>query len=76
MLRYKTPDGKPLEAESLRGLAEALWHEMLIPEATLDEWMPGSARRAHMWNGSTIRTSSPEDHVRDLIEAGLLTPLD
>jgi hypothetical protein len=66
----------PLEAESLRGLAEALWHEMLVPDPTLEDWMAGSARRANMWNGAIVRTSSPEDHVRDLIEAGLLTPVD
>jgi hypothetical protein len=76
MYRYKTPDGKSLEAESLRGLAEALWHEMLVPEPTLEKWMLGSAKRAMNWNGSIIRTSSPEDHVRDLIEEGLLTPLE
>jgi len=42
----------------------------------LEEWMQGSARRARDWNGAIIRTSSAEDHVRDLIEAGILTPLD
>ena len=76
MLRYKTPDGKPVEADSLRGLAEALWQEMFVPEPTLEEWMQGSARRAKLWNGSAIHTTSPEDHVRDLIAAGLLTPLE
>ena len=76
MLRYKTPDGKPVEAESLRGLAEALRMEMMIPDPDMEEWMLNSAYRAHMWNGSVIRTSSVEDHVRDLIEAGILTPLD
>jgi hypothetical protein len=35
-----------------------------------------SFKRAKMWNGAVIRTSSPEEHVRDLIEAGILTPLD
>jgi hypothetical protein len=75
MLRYKTLDGKALEAEILRGLAEALWQEM-IPDPTLEEWMVGSAKRAKMWNGSVIRTSSPEDHVRDLIDAGLLIPVE
>ena len=75
-MRYKTLNGKTLEAENLRGIAEALWDLMLVPEPTLEEWMAGSAKRAQMWNGSVIRTSSPEEHVRDLIEAGLLTPLE
>jgi hypothetical protein len=75
-MRYKTLNGKTLEADSLRGIAEALWQLMLVPEATLKEWMEGSARRAQVWNGSVIRTSSPEEHVRDLIAAGLLTPLE
>jgi hypothetical protein len=76
MLRYKTPDGKLLEAGSLRRLAEALWQEMMIPEPTLEAWMRGSAQRAKNWNGAIIRTSSPEEHVQDLIEAGILTPPD
>lgn len=75
MYRYTTLNGKTLEAESLQGIAEALWRLMLVPEPTLEEWMLGSAKRAKDWNGSTIRTTSPEDHVRDLIEAELLTPL-
>jgi hypothetical protein len=76
MLKYKTPDGKTLEAESLRGLAEVLRQEMFIPDPTLEEWMIGSARRAKIWCGAVVRTSSPEDHVRDLIEAGLLIPVE
>jgi hypothetical protein len=76
MYRYKTLDGKPLEAESLRGIADALMREMFIPDPTLEAWMQGSAKRAKMWNGSVIRTSSPEDHVRDLISAGILTPVE
>ncbi len=75
MYRYQTLDGKPLEAENLRGIAEALWQMMLVPPPTLEEWMQGSAKRAKDWNGAVIRTGSPEEHVRDLIEAGLLTPL-
>lgn len=72
MYRYVTLNGKTLEAESLRGIAEALWQEMLVPEPTLEAWMLGSARRAKDWNGAVIRTGSPEEHVRDLIAAGLL----
>lgn len=74
MPRYTTLNGKTLEAESLRGIAEALWHMKLVPEPTLEEWMLGSAERAKMWNGAIVRTSSPEEHVLDLVAAGLLTP--
>ena len=75
MLRYKTPNGKPVAAESLRGIAEVMWREMLIPEPTLEQWMIGSAQRAKDWNGAIIRTSSPEEHVQDLIDAGILIPV-
>jgi hypothetical protein len=37
--------------------------------------MIGSAQRAKNWNGAIIRTSSPEEHVQDLIDAGVLTPV-
>jgi hypothetical protein len=76
MYRYKTFDGKTLEAGSLRGIAEALRRGKFTPEDTPEAWMAGSAKRAEMWNGSVIRTSSPEDHVWDLIDAGLLKPLE
>jgi hypothetical protein len=59
-----------------RELAEALWREMLVPEPTLEAWMENSARRAKEWNGAAIRTSSPEDHVADLIAAGLVVPVE
>lgn len=65
-----------LEAESLRQLAEILWQTKFIPEPTLEEWMRGSAKRAAMWDGSVIRTCSPEAHVKDLIAAGFLTRIE
>ncbi|MDR0467159.1 MAG: hypothetical protein LBH94_07370 [Deltaproteobacteria bacterium] len=65
-----------MEADSLKGIAEALRLEMMIPPPSLKEWMLGSAQRAKNWNGSAIRTSSPEEHVQDLVEAGILTPMD
>lgn len=72
-MKYQTQDGKLLEAESLRQLAEALWQSKFDPEPTLEEWMAGSARRAAIYDGSVIRTCSPEAHVEDLIRAGYVT---
>ena len=37
--------------------------------------MAGSARRAAIYDGSVIRTCSPEAHVEDLIRAGFVTPV-
>lgn len=74
-MRYRTQDGELLEAESLRQLAEKLWQTKFIPEPTLEEWMRGSAKRAAMYDGSVIRTCSPEAHVEDLIRAGFVTPV-
>lgn len=74
-MRYRTQDGELLEAVSLRQLAEALWQSKFGPEPTLEEWMAGSARRAAMYDGSVIRTCSPEAHVEDLIRAGFVTPV-
>ncbi len=48
---------------------------MLMPPPTLEEWMGGSGLRAANWNGSAVRTSSPEEHVQALIAVGLLAPL-
>lgn len=74
-MQYQTQDGKLLEAASLRQLAEALWQSKFDPEPTLEEWMAGSARRAAIYDGSVIRTCSPEAHVEDLIRAGYVTPV-
>ncbi len=71
-MKYKTLNDKIVSGQSHREVAEALWQLMLVPEPTLEEWMEGSARRAHEWNGATIRTTTPEDHVEDLIAAGFL----
>lgn len=75
-MKYRAMDGYELEAESLQQVAEKLWQSMLNPDATLEEWMAGSARRAAIYNGSVISTASVEEHVRDLIRAGFVTPLD
>lgn len=75
-MKFRTQDGEVLEAESLRQLAEILWQTKFIPEPTLEEWMRGSAKRAAMWDGSVIRTCSPEAHVEDLIAAGVLTRIE
>ena len=75
-MKYRTESGELLEAESLRQLAEILWHTKWDPEPTLEEWMVGSAKRAAMYNGSVIRIASPEAHVEDLIRAGVLTPVE
>lgn len=71
-MKYRTQTGELLEAASLRQLAELLWQTKFDPEPTLEEWMAGSARRAAMYNGCVIRTSSPEAHVEDLIRAGYI----
>ena len=75
-MKFRTQDGEVLEAESLRQLAEILWQTKFIPEPTLEEWMRGSAKRAAMWDGSVIRTCSPEAHVEVLITTGFLTRIE
>ena len=74
-MKFKTPNDKIVEGQSHREVAEALWRLMMVPEPTLEEWMVGSARRAKEWDGAVIRTTSPEDHVEDLISSGFLTRL-
>ena len=66
-MKFRTLDGEVLEADSFRHLAEQLWQTKFIPR--------GSAKRAAMFNGSVIRTGTPEMHIEDLIKAGFLTRL-
>lgn len=75
-MKYRIVDtGEVLEANGLRHLAEILWQTKFNPEPTIEEWMAGSARRAAMWDGSVIRTASPEAHVEDLLACGFLEPV-
>ena len=74
-MKYRVQDGEVLEATSLRHLAELLWHTQFMPVPSLEAWMRGSAERVAKYNGTVIRTSSPEDHITDLIAAGFITPL-
>lgn len=70
---YKLQNGELVEADNLRQLAEKIWQGKFDPEPTIELWMVGSARRAAMYDGSVLRTSSPEDHVADMIQAGFVS---
>ena len=72
MYKFTTLDGHILEADSLEGIARQLWQLKLIPEATLEEWMLGSAKRAKDWNGAEVSVNSPDEHVADLVRCGVL----
>lgn len=75
-MKYRTLDGKVLEARDQAALGQALWQGSFLPEPTLEDWMAASARRALVYNGSQIRTDSVEHHVQDLVAAGFLTLLE
>lgn len=74
-MKYRTEAGELLEAASLRQLAERLWQTKWEPEPTLEEWMHASARRCAIYDGSVTRTTTPEEHVEDLIRIGVVTPV-
>jgi len=74
-MKFRAPNDIIVEGQSYREVAEALWKLMMVPEPTLEEWMVGSARRAREWDGSVVRTTSPEEHIEDLITSGFLTRL-
>ncbi len=75
-MRYKVMGDELLEAESLRQLAEKMWQSKFNPEPTLEAWMEAQARRTLMWDGTVLRTSSPEALIEDLIAAGHIVPLE
>lgn len=74
-MKFKAPNDIIVEGQNHREVAEALWQLMMVPEPTLKEWMAGSARRALEWDGSVVRTTSPEEHIEDLIASGFLSRL-
>ena len=74
-MKYKTLNGKVVEGETPRDIAKALRAMMLVPDAGLEEWMAGSAKRAKDWSGAEVSAASPEEHIRDLVAAGMLEPV-
>lgn len=72
MYKFTTLDGNTLEAEDLQGIAEQLWRMKFIPEATIEDWMLGSAKRAKDWCGEDVSVASVDEHVRDLVRVGVL----
>ena len=71
-MKIRTLDGALFVASSYEELAHALWQSQFNPPATLQEWMQGSAQRATMWNGATLRTDTPEHHIADMFTHGLI----
>ena len=71
-MEYRTLDGARFTASSPEELAKELWQSQFDPPATLEEWMQGSAERAKLWNGAILRTDSVDNHIADMLAAGLL----
>lgn len=69
-MKYRYQDGFEFEADSPQEIAEKLWQSKFVPDATLEQWMEGFARRAQMMDGAIIRTSSVEELVEDLFRTG------
>lgn len=72
-MKYKYYEGFEFEADSPREIAEKLWQSKFIPDETIEEWMEGMAKRAKMWDGADLRTSSIEDMVEDMFATGRIT---
>lgn len=75
-MRYKTLDGKIFEAQHLEDLANQLWQSKFIPEPSIQEWMLGSAERAALYSGAVIRSDTLNNHMTDLLSAGLVVLLE
>jgi hypothetical protein len=75
-MRFETIGEDIIEADDLYGIAVALSRLQFEPSASLQEWMEGSAERAYMWNKSVVSTESAEQHILDLVSAGLIKRLD
>lgn len=71
-MKYRSLDNKVFTAGSHRELAEALWKSQFDPPPTIEEWMAGSAKRARIWDESTLRTDTVEHHIEDMLAAGLM----
>lgn len=71
-MRYRYADGFEFEANGARDVCEKLWQSKFVPEPTLEEWMKGFARRIEMWDGTIVRSRTPEELVDDLLLCGQL----
>lgn len=75
-MRYRYFDGFEFEAKGPMEIATALWKSKFVPEATIEEWMEGFARRLKMWDGTVLRTGSVDELVTDLLTGGHLVAID
>lgn len=75
-MEYRTIDGARFTASSYDELAKELWLSQFAPPATIEEWMKGSAERANLWNGTTLRTDSLQHHIEDMLAAGLVEAVE
>ncbi len=74
-MRYRYFDGYEFEANGPMEIATALWQSKFVPEATLEEWMIGFAKRLKMWDGTVVRTGSVDELVDDLLTGGHLVAI-
>jgi hypothetical protein len=75
----QTPSARPpaqVAVPALRGVLARLAELFRQGDVSLDYMVDRFGWQAHSARAAVIRTSSVEDHVRDLIEAGILTPVE
>lgn len=75
-MKFKTLNNKIFEANSYTEVANIMMSLNFSPTDNMDEWLKMSAARVKLWNGAIISTDNPEQHILDMLAAGVLERLE
>lgn len=73
MKTYEMRGGGTVSGDNAREVLDAIRNSSYNPEADLGAFVRELAERCKIYDGSTIRTTSNEDTLADLINSGFLT---
>lgn len=75
MNKYKTLDGKIVEANSDKQLIEKLREDSFTESTDLKDFMVQTSRRCYEYDKSNIRIDTHENFINDMIKGGFLTKI-
>lgn len=71
-MKYKTLDGKFIEAESPTDLVQKLRADSFSPSDDLKDFMAQTSERCYEYNHANIRIDTPAHFVDDMLQCGFL----
>jgi hypothetical protein len=72
MIKIRTNDGTIFQGDSFEAVVEAMRQDMrLDKDPDIETYMQGCIHRLKVWTGKTIRFTSAEEFVAELVRVGV-----